>query len=147
MQSEHNYAILSSIIQLYNYMFRPLYLAIISFVFCLKSTYYITSVSNWRWDLVYNGNEISSPIRYTGYVIECSSLYMKALCLHIQWTTHTVNYTHAQWVRLRCHNTDLVHVNGHDSIILVIFSQALYKSPWWWILCDPKHVGALLNNI
>jgi len=32
----------------------------------------------------------------------CSSLYMKAL---------------------------LVHVNGHDRIILVIFSQALYKAP------------------
>ena len=20
------------------------------------------------------------------------------------------------------------------------FSQALYKVPWWWLLCDPKHV-------
>jgi len=30
---------------------------------------------------------------------------------------------------LCCHNTDLVHVNGHDRIILVIFSQALYKAP------------------
>ena len=28
-----------------------------------------------------------------------------------------------------CHNTDLVHVNGHDRIILVIFSQTLYKAP------------------
>jgi len=26
--------------------------------------------------------------------------------------------------------------------ILVICSQALYKVPWWWILCDPKHVGS-----
>jgi len=25
------------------------------------------------------------------------------------------------------------------------FSQTLYKAPWLWILCDPKHVGALLN--
>jgi len=41
--------------------------------------------------------------------------------------------------------SDLVHVNGHNRIIIVIFSQALYKAPWWWILCDPKHVGALLN--
>jgi len=30
--------------------------------------------------------------------------------------------------------------NGLDRIILVIFSQALYKAPRWWILC-----GALLN--
>jgi len=28
-----------------------------------------------------------------------------------------------------CHNTDHVHVNGHDRIILAIFSQALYKAP------------------
>ena len=33
-----------------------------------------------------------------------------------------------------CHNTDLVHINGHDRTILVIFSQALYKAPWWWII-------------
>ena len=43
---------------------------------------------------------------------------------------YAVNYTHAQRVRIYCHNIDLVHVNGHDSITLVIFSQALYKAPW-----------------
>ena len=32
-------------------------------------------------------------------------------------------------VRICCHNTHLVHVNRHDRIILVIFSQALYKAP------------------
>ena len=50
--------------------------------------------------------------------------------------SHTVNYTHTKRVRICCHNTDLVHVNGHDRIILVIFSQPLYKGPWWWILCE-----------
>jgi len=44
-------------------------------------------------------------------------------------TPYTVNYTHAQRVRICCHYTDLVHVNGHDRIILVVFSQALYKAP------------------
>ena len=43
--------------------------------------------------------------------------------------SYTVNYTHAQRVRIWCHNTDHVHVNGHDRTILVIFSQALYKLP------------------
>jgi len=43
--------------------------------------------------------------------------------------SHAVNCTHAQTVRICCHNIDLVHVNGHDRIILVIFSQALYKAP------------------
>jgi len=31
--------------------------------------------------------------------------------------------------RICCRNTDDVHVNGHNRIILVIFSQALYKAP------------------
>jgi len=47
----------------------------------------------------------------------------------VGWPSYTVNYTHAQRVTICCHNTDLVHVNGHDRIILVIFSQALYKAP------------------
>ena len=28
--------------------------------------------------------------------------------------SYTVNYTHAQGVTICCHDTDLVHVNGHD---------------------------------
>jgi len=71
----------------------------------------------------------------------CSWLYMK---IAPSLPSYTVNYTHT--VRICCHNTDLVHVNGHDRIILVIFSQALYKAPWWWSLCDPKYVGAILNS-
>jgi len=43
--------------------------------------------------------------------------------------SRTVNYTHAQRVTICCHNIDLFHVNGHDRIFLVIFSQALYKAP------------------
>jgi len=38
-------------------------------------------------------------------------------------------HTHTQRVTICCHNTDHVHVNGHDRIILVILSQALYKTP------------------
>ena len=45
----------------------------------------------------------------------CDQLHMKAL--------------HIQPVTICCHNTDRVHVNGHDRTILVIFSQALYKAP------------------
>jgi len=44
-------------------------------------------------------------------------------------SSHTVDYTQAQRVRICCHNTDHVHVKGHDRIIVVIFSQALYKAP------------------
>ena len=41
--------------QLVNYMFRPLYLSIISLYLACRGLYYITSVSNGRRDLVYNG--------------------------------------------------------------------------------------------
>jgi len=52
--------------------------------------------------------------------------YSGPLCVFI----YTVNYTHTHtWVTICCHNTGIVHVNGHDRIILVIFSQALYKAP------------------
>jgi len=43
--------------------------------------------------------------------------------------SYTVIYTHAQRVRICCHNIDLVHVNGHDKIIPVVFSRAVYKAP------------------
>jgi len=52
----------------------------------------------------------------------CSSLYMKAL-LPAGVPSYTLKYTHTQRVRICCHNTDLVHVNGHDRIILVILSK------------------------
>jgi len=62
----------------------------------------------------------------------CNSLFMSVF-INSELNTHT----HTQLVTICCHNTDLVHVNGHDRIIHVIFSQALYKAPWWWILCAP----------
>jgi len=77
----------------------------------------------------YKNDSIESPLTRTRSVLwqhivrVCSSLYMKAL------TSYTVNYTHAQRVRICCHNTDLIHVSGLDRIILVIFSQALYNAP------------------
>jgi len=56
--------------------------------------------------------------------------YCDLLCVCVVHTpSYTVNYTHVQPVRICCHNTNLVHVNGHNRIILVIFSQALYKAP------------------
>jgi len=94
----------------------------------------------------------SYPVNYTH--AHCVWRY----CLRIQWTAHThtvyegTAFVYSELhtsttVRICCHNTDLAHVNGHDRIILVLFNQALYKAPWWWILCDPKHVGALSNII
>ena len=59
-------------------------------------------------------------------------------CACVQFTvyevpSYTVNcthtHTHTHPVTICCHNTDLVHVNIHDRITLVSFSQALYKAP------------------
>jgi len=44
-------------------------------------------------------------------------------------SSYTVNYTHAQRVTICCHDTDLVHVNGHDRIILVILAKHCTRRP------------------
>jgi len=65
-------------------------------------------------------------------VCVCSSLYMKAVPFPFH-VVSTVNLPLKQTalvlstVTICCRNTD-VHVNVHDRIILVIFSQALYKA-------------------
>jgi len=60
----------------------------------------------------YKNDSIASVVRV------CCSLY----------GNYTVKYTHAQRVRICCHNTDLFHAKGHDRIISVIFGQAMSKA-------------------
>jgi len=54
-------------------------------------------------------------------VVGVMAAYCDPLCMCIVHCigrpSYTVNYTHAQHVRSCCHNTDLVHVNGHDRTI------------------------------
>jgi len=47
------------------------------------------------------------------------------------------------WQR-RPPNTDHAY-NKHIWIIICNFSQVQIITPWWWILCDPKHVGVIFN--
>jgi len=49
-------------------------------------------------------------------------------CLAKNYKNDSIVSVDMDKVRIRCHNTDLVHANGHDRITLVIFSQALYKA-------------------
>jgi len=74
----------------------------------------------------------------------CNSLYMTAFFIYCD--THAHTHTHTQQFRICCHNTDLVHINGHDRIILVIFSQMMdplwsetcwstFNVPTYYILC------------
>ena len=50
--------------------------------------------------------------------------------VHCIWRpSYTVNYTQAQRVRICCHNTDLVHVKGHNRTTLVILSKNCTRLP------------------
>ena len=71
---------------------------------------------------------LSCPLAWTRSVL-WQRILTRCACVWFTVYEGTVNQTHAQRVRICCHNTDLVYVNGHDRIILVIFSQALYKAP------------------
>jgi hypothetical protein len=46
-------------------------------------------------------------------------LYREALTM----PPYTVNYTYVHQVRLYCHNTDYVHVNGHHRTIFGILAK------------------------
>jgi len=35
--------------------------------------------------------------------------------------------------------------NKHIWTIIYNFNQVQAITPWWWILCDPKHVGVIFN--
>jgi len=70
--------------------------------------------------------------RSSGNLVQClAKNYKNDSIVSVAVPLYTVNCTHALRVgiHVRCRNTALVHVNGHDRIILVIFSQALYKAP------------------
>jgi hypothetical protein len=41
-------------------------------------------------------------------------------------------------------NTDHAR-NKHIWTTICNFSQIQVITPWWWILCDPKHVGVIFN--
>jgi len=57
---------------------------------------------------------------------------------HMQ--THKHIYIYIYLLQIYCHNTDYVRINGlHRTITLILYKH------WWWIPCDPKHVGAILN--
>ena len=55
--------------------------------------------------------------------------YLSTLCSSHTLPLYTVQYTHTRTtVTICCHNTDYVHINGHDRTFTVIFIQALYRA-------------------
>ena len=69
----------------------------------------------------------------SGTIVQClAKNYKNDSILSVDMDKVHVNelvYTQPQQVRICYHKTDLLHVNGHDRIILVIFGQALYNAP------------------
>ena len=67
---------------------------------------------------------------------------------HVDWTSinsssqldaiHT--HTHTPQVYVMPPNSDHTQYK-HMWPVICIFNQVQANTPWWWILCDPKHVG------
>jgi hypothetical protein len=78
-----------------------------------------------------NDSIVSVDMDRVGVMAACCDTLCVCVCVCVcsSVPSYTVNCTHAQSVTICCHNTDPVHVNRHDRIIFVIFSQALYKAP------------------
>ena len=69
-------------------------------------------------------------------VVGVMAAYTDALCVcavhcigRFSVPSIRVNCTHAQRVTICCHNTDLVHVNEHDKIVLVILAKRCTRLP------------------
>ena len=90
-----------------------------SLVQCLVKNYKNDSILSVDMDKVFVMAPYTDPLCVC--VVHCIQKHFIYSELHTR--------THIYRVRICCHNTDLVHVNRHDRIILLIYSQALYKAP------------------
>ena len=84
-----------------------------SLVQCLAKNYKNDSIVSVDMD------KVAVMAVYCDLVCVCSSLY--------RVPSYAVKYTHIHTTGQNM--MDLVHVNRQDRIILVIFSQSLYKAP------------------
>ena len=69
----------------------------------------------------------------SGSFIQCfAKLTVMVLSCPLIWTQsvplYTVQHTHAPG-QICCHNTDYVHINGHDRTITVILAKHCIKLP------------------
>jgi len=91
-----------------------------SLVQCLAKNYKNNSIVSVDMDKFGDMAAYSDPLCVYVHTL----IVTRCACVH----THIVSeyavlvYTHAHRARICCHNTDLVRVNGHDRIILVICS-------------------------
>ena len=70
---------------------------------------------------------------------------LKWFCCECNWEGQLTNgVLYCVWRHNMPPNTDHAH-NKHIWNIICNFSQVQFITPWWWILCDPKHVGVIFN--
>ena len=60
--------------------------------------------------------------------------------------THTHTHTHTPQVQNMPPNTNHAHINICETL-QVISLKVQVITPWWWILCDTKHVGVIFNYV
>jgi hypothetical protein len=46
-----------------------------------------------------------------------------------------------------CRQTPTTHMINICETLQVISVKVQVITPWWWILCDPKHVGVIFNYV
>ena len=63
------------------------------------------------------------------------------VCVCMRARTHT--HTHHMF-RICC-QTLTMHMINISEPLQVISVKVQVITPWWWILCDPKHVGVIFN--
>ena len=71
-------------------------------------------------------------------------LYKSLKDFYITVVLSLTQRTHKTQVQNMPPNTDHAH-NKHIWTTIYNFGQLQVITPWWWILCDPKHIGVIFN--
>jgi hypothetical protein len=66
------------------------------------------------------------------------------VCVCVCSSQASTTHTHTPQVQNMPPNTDHTR-NKRKWTIICIFNQVQFITPWWWILCDTKHVGVYFN--
>jgi len=60
----------------------------------------------------------------------CTAQSREALCVYCSLERHSrLCSTHTHHEKICCHNTEYVHVNGHDRTIIIILAKHCIKLP------------------
>jgi len=87
-----------------------------------------------------SGNSIQCMVRFTVMVLSCPLIWTQSvlwqhICPCCAFVLHSVERlsrlysTHKHHGQICCHNTDYLHINGHDRTITVILTMHCIKLP------------------